>query len=173
MLLVLTLLATRYSQLTTGVVMIDGVKVRKLKAIGDYRGHLMELFRSDWPEFIKFGQLYITTCKPNIAKAWHYHKIQTDTFLCFMRKVKVVLYDARKDSKTYGEIMEFIVGKDNPQLIQIPPYVYHGFMGIAETESVVFNVPTELYNYTKSDEYRVPFDSPDIPYHWGEGVKGG
>lgn len=153
--------------------MIEGVKVRKLKAIGDYRGQLMELLRSDWPEFIKFGQLYITTCKPKVVKAWHYHKIQTDTFLCFMREVKVVLYDSRENSKTKGEIMEFLAGKNAPKLIQIPPYVYHGFMGIAEPESIIFNVPTELYNYKGPDEYRKPYDSPDVPYTWGEGLIGG
>jgi dTDP-4-dehydrorhamnose 3,5-epimerase len=147
--------------------MIDGVKTKKLKAIGDYRGQLMELFRSDWPEFQKFGQMYMTTCKINVVKAWHYHKIQTDSFLCFMRAVKVVLYDSRKNSKTHGEIMEFVAGKENPLLIQIPPMVYHGFMGIADPESIVFNVPTELYNYKTPDEYRLPFDSPEIPYIWG------
>ncbi|MFH1379823.1 MAG: dTDP-4-dehydrorhamnose 3,5-epimerase family protein [bacterium] len=153
--------------------MIEGVRLRKLKAIGDYRGQLMELFRSDWPEFIKFGQVYLTTCKPNVVKGWHYHKIQTDTFLCFMREVKIVLYDSREDSRTKGEIMEFIVGKTNPQLIQIPPYVYHGFMGIGKQESIIINVPTELYAYKDPDEYRIPFDSKDIPYTWGEGVIGG
>ncbi|MBD3272017.1 MAG: dTDP-4-dehydrorhamnose 3,5-epimerase, partial [Elusimicrobia bacterium] len=116
--------------------MIEGVKIRKLKAIGDYRGHLMELFRSDWPEFIRFGQLYITTCKPKVVKAWHYHKNQTDTFLCFMRQVKVVLYDSRKESPSHNEVMEFVTGKDNPLLIQIPPFVFHGFMGMVEPESI-------------------------------------
>jgi dTDP-4-dehydrorhamnose 3,5-epimerase len=156
-----------------GFNMIDGVKIRKLKAIGDYRGQLMELFRSDWPEFIRFGQVYMTTCKKNVVKAWHYHKKQTDTFLCFMREVKVVLYDSRPDSKTKGEIIEITAGKENPVLIQIPPLVYHGFMGIADPESIVFNVPTEIYDYQHPDEYRLPFDTPDIPYCWGEGLIGG
>jgi dTDP-4-dehydrorhamnose 3,5-epimerase len=84
-----------------------------------------------------------------------------------------VLYDSRKESKTFGEIGEFIVGKDNPLLIQIPPLVYHGFMGTADPESIVFNMPTALYDYKKPDEYRLPFDSPEIPYHWGEGLIGG
>jgi len=28
------------------------------------------------------------------------------------------------------------------------------------------NVPTELYKYDKPDEFRIPYDSKDIPYNW-------
>jgi len=153
--------------------MIEGVKIKKLKYICDDRGRLIELMRKDWPEFKGFGQVYMTTAKPNVAKAWHYHTKQTDTFLCFLRKVKVALYDARKESPTFKEIMEFICGKDEPLLIQIPPGVYHGFMGIGKEESIVFNFPTELYNYNEPDEFRVAFDDPETGYKWGDGVVGG
>ena len=37
--------------------LIEGVKVRELRVIGDERGFLMELLRSDWEEFDKFGQV--------------------------------------------------------------------------------------------------------------------
>jgi dTDP-4-dehydrorhamnose 3,5-epimerase len=150
--------------------MIDGVKIKKLKFICDDRGRLIELLRSDWPEFIKFGQIYMTTAKKDIVKAWHYHKKQTDNFLCYMRSVKVVLYDARPESPTFKNIEEILCGKDNPVLIQIPPRVYHGFMGIEPDESIVFNACTELYNYKEPDEYRVPFNDSQIAYDWGIGA---
>jgi dTDP-4-dehydrorhamnose 3,5-epimerase len=35
--------------------MIEGVRIRKLKPIPDERGYLMEMLRSDWEEFEKFG----------------------------------------------------------------------------------------------------------------------
>ncbi len=38
--------------------MIDGIKVKKLRVIPDERGYLMEMFRSDWEEYQKFGQVY-------------------------------------------------------------------------------------------------------------------
>jgi dTDP-4-dehydrorhamnose 3,5-epimerase len=47
---------------------IDGVAVKPLKRIVDDRGWLMEIFRSDWPEFQKFGQTYMTTCRPGVVK---------------------------------------------------------------------------------------------------------
>jgi len=153
--------------------MIDGVRVRVLKNIVDYRGRLMELFRSDWPEFERFGQLYLTAAKPGMVKGWHFHRLQTDNFLCVFTPVKVALYDSREASPTFCATMEIIAGGDAPQLIQIPPLVYHGFMGIAEPESIVLNVPTQLYQYKEPDEHRVPFDDPAIGYSWGEGARGG
>lgn len=146
--------------------MIEGVKVKQLKAFCDERGRVVELLRSDWSEFIKFGQTYITTAYPGAVKAWHYHKKQTDTFICIKGMMKVVLYDSRPDSKTKGEINEFFMGDHNLMLLQIPKDVYHGFKCISETEAVIINVPTETYNYKEPDEYRMPAHTKEIPYSW-------
>ena len=146
--------------------MIEGVSVRKLRLIPDERGFLMEMFRSDWDEFEKFGQTYLTAVYPGAVKAWHYHKIQTDHFICVAGMAKVVLYDGRKDSPTYGEINEFFMGTLNPSLLKIPPFVYHGFKGISQETALIVNVPTELYNYATPDEYRLPAHADDIPYDW-------
>lgn len=146
--------------------MIAGVKVKKLKVIPDERGRLMEMMRNDDEVFIKFGQTYMTTAYPGVVKGWHYHKIQTDNFVVVHGMMKVVLYDSRKDSPTYGEINEFFMGVHNPILLQIPPYVFHGFKTISETEAICINTPTEVYNYSSPDEYRVPPRNNDIPYDW-------
>ena len=146
--------------------MIQGVKIKQLKFNCDERGRLMELFRRDWPEFNKFGQVYLTTGYPGVVKAWHYHKIQTDTFICVSGMMKVVLYDSRPGSKTKGEVMEVFMGEHNPILIQIPPDVYHGFKCISEREAMIINIPTEIYNHKKPDEYRLPAHTKKIPYKW-------
>ncbi len=146
--------------------MIEGVKVRKLRVIPDERGYLMEMLRSDWQEYEKFGQVYVTAAYPGAVKAWHYHTLQTDHFVCVQGMAKVVLYDRREDSPTYGQIDEFFVGERNPCLIKIPPLVVHGFKGIGEQTALIVNVPTELYNYDQPDEYRLAFDSDEIPYDW-------
>lgn len=90
---------------------IEGVKLKNLKVIPDERGWLMEILRCDEEIFDKFGQVYITTAYPGVVKGWHYHKIQTDNFTCIRGMMKVVLYDSREDSPTYGNIMELFVGR--------------------------------------------------------------
>ena len=145
---------------------IEGVKVRQLRFIPDERGYLMEILRSDWEEFERFGQVYVTAGYPGAVKGWHYHKFQTDHFVCIHGMAKVVLYDRREGSPTYGEVNEFFIGERNPCLIKIPSGVVHGFKGVGEDVALIVNVPTELYDYSQPDEYRLPHDTDEIPYDW-------
>lgn len=146
--------------------MIEGVVVKELRMIPDERGYLMEMLRSDWPEFERFGQVYVTAVYPGVVKGWHYHKIQTDHFICLQGMAKVVLYDDREDSPTRGEINEVYMGWQRPRLLNIPPGVLHGFKGISQEMALIVNVPTELYNYEQPDEYRLPAHSDRVPYDW-------
>lgn len=146
--------------------MIHGVKIKELKFIYDERGRLLEILRADDDLFLVFGQVYITSAHPGVVKAWHWHKNQVDNFAVIKGKARIALYDPREDSPSFGEINEFIVGQDNPLLIQIPRQVYHGFKCEGQEEVIVLNCPTEVYNRQQPDEYRLdPFDN-NIPYDW-------
>lgn len=146
--------------------LIHGVRTKPLKVIPDERGRLMEILRADDDLFIQFGQAYVTAAYPGVVKAWHYHRHQIDHFMVLKGMMKVVLYDARPESPTHNTINEFFMGDHNPLLLQIPNLVYHGFKCIGETEALVLNLPTEVYNYDDPDEYRVDPHDNDIPYDW-------
>jgi len=145
---------------------IEGVKVKKLRVIPDERGRLMEMLRSDDDLYIKFGQVYMTTAYPGVVKGWHYHRKQTDNMVVVRGMMKIVLYDSRKDSPTYGEVNEFFMGIHNPMLLQIPKYVYHGFKCITDYEAICINVVTEPYNYDEPDEFRADPHGTEVPYNW-------
>lgn len=146
--------------------MIQDVSIKKLRVIPDERGYLMEILRNDDVFFEKFGQVYMTTAYPSVVKGWHFHKLQTDYMTCIFGMIKLVLYDARDDSASKGQVQEFFIGERNPMLISIPPGVLHGFKGIGDKTAIIINTITETYNYDKPDEYRIAWDSPDIPYNW-------
>ncbi|MBI2369603.1 MAG: dTDP-4-dehydrorhamnose 3,5-epimerase family protein [Deltaproteobacteria bacterium] len=146
--------------------MIDGVRVKPLKVIPDERGRLMELLRADDELFLKFGQVYMTTAYPGVVKGWHYHRVQVDHFVVVKGMAKLVLYDWRKESPTYGEVNEFFMGEHNPLLVQIPPMVLHGFKCISEGELILINCTTEPYRAADPDEFRVDPHDPEIPYDW-------
>jgi dTDP-4-dehydrorhamnose 3,5-epimerase len=146
--------------------MIYGVIIKKLKVIPDERGRLMEILRSDDNCFEKFGQVYMTTAYPGVVKGWHYHKKQFDNMAVVKGMMKIVLYDSRKESASFGEVNEIFAGIHNPVLVHIPPFVYHGFKCISDDEAIVVNAPTEMYNYNEPDEYRLPVHDNDIPYNW-------
>jgi dTDP-4-dehydrorhamnose 3,5-epimerase len=146
--------------------MIQGVQIKKLNVIPDERGRLMEILRSDDEIFQRFGQVYMTTAYPGVIKAWHYHKKQDDYFTCIAGVMRLVLYDARKGSSTCKEINDFTISLENPMLVRIPKFVYHGFKCIGKKEALVINVPTSPYNPKRPDEYRIDAFENDIPYDW-------
>jgi dTDP-4-dehydrorhamnose 3,5-epimerase len=146
--------------------MIKDVVTHKLRLIPDERGRLMEIIRKDEPHYKPIAQVYMTTNYPGVVKAWHYHKNQTDQVTCAKGMIKLVLYDARENSPTCGEVNEFFIGEHNPMLIQIPPMVYHGWKCVSESESVVVNCPDQLYDYKNPDEHRADYNDPAIPYNW-------
>ncbi len=146
--------------------MIEGVRTKVLKVIPDERGRLMEMLRNDDPLFVKFGQIYLTTAYPGVVKGWHYHKKQIDNFIVVRGMMKIVLYDQREGSVTYGEVNEFFLGDHQPLLLQIPAGVCHGFKCVGEHEAMVINCPTETYRYDDPDEYRIEPHDKNIPYDW-------
>lgn len=146
--------------------MIKGVKMKKLNIHADERGNLMEILRKDDVMFKNFGQVYLTTTYPQVIKAWHLHKKQSDSICCIRGMIKLVLYDGRLGSDTLGEVNEFFLGTHNPVLVQIPKEVYHGWKCISQEEAMIINIPDFLYHAQEPDEYRLPYNSELIPYDW-------
>lgn len=146
--------------------MIEGVEIKQLKVNVDERGSLTEILRADDSIFEKFAQVYVSLNYPGVIRAWHYHKKQNDFFAVVKGMVKVALYDAREDSPTKGEVNEFFLGERNSILLRIPIGVMHGYKTIGVEPSLLLNFPTEIYDRSQPDEYRVPWDSPEIPYDW-------
>ena len=146
--------------------MIDGVKVQDLRVIPDDRGCLMEMFRSDDPDFQKFGQVYMTTTLPGVVKAWHLHRVQTDNVCCVYGLIKLAIFDDRPDSPTRGSVDQLYLGRDNPLLVQIPPGLYHGWTCVSTEEAIIVNAVTEPFNYDDPDEYRLDAHDNHIPYTW-------
>lgn len=146
--------------------MIYAVETKQLRPHADDRGYLMEMLRADDPIFEGFGQSYVALNYPGVIRAWHYHKLQVDMWVCVKGMIKVGLYDAREDSPTKGEAQAIYLGEHNPMLLKIPIGVYHGYKTVGTEPSLLINFPTRAYNRDDPDEYRAPYDSPEIPFDW-------
>ncbi|MFH1487149.1 MAG: dTDP-4-dehydrorhamnose 3,5-epimerase family protein [Chloroflexota bacterium] len=146
--------------------MISGVQVKQLKPHADERGFLMELLREDDAIFSHFGQCYVSLNYPGVVRAWHYHKKQDDLITAVKGMVKLVLYDGRDDSLTKGTVEEYFLGEQNHLLVRIPVRVMHGYKTVGTEPATIVNFPTKAYDPTQPDEYRLPWDSREIPYDW-------
>jgi dTDP-4-dehydrorhamnose 3,5-epimerase len=146
--------------------MIQGVESKQLIRHADDRGFLMELLRSDDSIFTKFGQCYASMNYPGVVRAWHYHKKQDDYFVAVKGMIKVGLCDMREGSPTRGEVNEFYLGDNNNILLKIPMGVAHGYKTIGAESSLLINFPSEPYNPQEPDEYRLPWNTDQIPFNW-------
>ena len=144
---------------------IQGVQVKPLRVVPDERGWLMEILRGDDELFSRFGQVYVSATYPGVVKAWHYHRGQTDNFVCVAGMIKLVLVDTREDSPTRNLVNEFFLGAHSPLLVQVPKLVYHGWKCISHEPSLVINVPDEPYNHADPDEHRLA-PHGTLPYDW-------
>ena len=144
--------------------MIQGVDFHPLKQIPDERGRVMQMLRRDDPWFERFGEIYFSVVYPGVVKGWHLHKVMTLNYAVIVGRIKLVLYDERKDSPTRGKLQEIFAGEDNYCLITVPPNVWNGFKGLGVEPAIVANCATEPYDpseIVRSD----PF-SDRIPYDW-------
>jgi dTDP-4-dehydrorhamnose 3,5-epimerase len=146
--------------------MIEGVEIKQLAKHADERGYLMELLRSDDPIFSKFGQCYVSMNYPGVVRAWHWHQKQDDFFVVVKGMTKVGLYDMREGSPTRGEVDEFYLGDNNNIVLKIPPGVAHGYKTVGVEPSLLINFPSEVYDREEPDEYRLPWNTDQIPFNW-------
>ena len=146
--------------------MIQGVEIKQLARHADERGFLMELLRSDDSIFTKFGQCYVSMNYPGVIRAWHWHKKQDDFFVVMKGMTKVGLYDMREGSPTRGEVGEFYLGDNNNIMLKIPVGVVHGYKTVGTEPSLLINFPSEVYNPQEPDEYRLPWNTDQIPFDW-------
>ncbi len=126
--------------------MIEGVKITKLKQIEDKRGKIMHMLRNDSPIFDKFGEIYFSTVKHDFIKAWHLHKEATLNYVCVKGRVNLVLYDDRKDSKSFNCYESLVLSPEDYFLVTIPPFIWNGFKGLDKSESIIANCITLPHN---------------------------
>ena len=134
-------------------------ELRPLTARLDERGRLTEIYRATDDEH-GFGQAYLTTASAGVIKAWHRHRLQWDRWYCVAGAAKVGLFDAAT-----GESQTVILAADHPQILTIPPGIYHGFTPChCHREAAILNMPSRPYDPANPDEERVgPYA---LPFHW-------
>jgi len=147
--------------------LIDGVQLVPLRTHRDERGDLMHMLRSSDPHFRGFGEIYFSTVRPGAVKAWH---LLHDTFRHYAIPIgtaKVVLFDDRAGSPSFGKLQEVILGENNYSLLIIPPDVWSGFAAIGNSMALIADCTTAPHDPAKA--LRKDAQDPSIPYKWATG----
>lgn len=145
--------------------MIDGVIIKPLKKIPDERGTILKMQEISDDEFKGFGEIYFSSIYPGVVKGWHLHENAILNYAVIKGMIKLVLYDPRTGSATYGELQEIFTGEQNYCLVQIPSGVWNGFKCLGTDTAIVadlINVPHEVDRMRRMD----PHSNDVVKYDW-------
>jgi dTDP-4-dehydrorhamnose 3,5-epimerase len=145
--------------------LIDGVAVREVRNIVTANGVTTELYRPDWGIVEgEVRQAIHVALRGNAISAWHQHRDRWDYIFVVGGHLRVVLHDPREDSPTHGQTDVFHLSPRRPQLLAVPPWIWHGVQNLLTGVSCFVNLFNKPYDYEDPDEYRLPVDTPEIPY---------
>lgn len=157
---------------------IAGVKVLRLNRMVDDRGFFMEVFRksasgahgtalADFWSGVDPAQLnYSIVNADNHIKGLHYHLQQEDIWFCpAPSKIKIVLFDVRKASPTFGKTQVLVAGDGNDLVVRIPEGVAHGYRPLTNP-CALFYVVTKTFDLEDPDEFRIAWDHPAVKDLW-------
>jgi len=157
---------------------IHGVQVFRLTRHVDDRGIFLELYRrcathpgsqelADFSAGIVPAQLnYSLVTASDHVKGLHVHLRQDDLWFCPPPfKMKVVLFDLRKDSPTAGATQAVVLGDGRDAWVRIPAGVAHGYRPLT-VPCGLFYLVTRCFDAADPDEYRIPWDHPAVRDLW-------
>ncbi len=159
---------------------IDGVRIKTLRKFVDQRGFFIEqLKRGDLDdagqpmmEEQPFAQMSRSLAyarggnPPELIKAFHWHRYQWDFWDIISGNARVVLVDARPDSRTAGRIQVVFLGEHSPKVVGIPPGVLHGYQCLDRQDVILNYYVTMPYNPEDPDEGRIAWNDERIGFDW-------
>lgn len=150
---------------------IDGVDVRRTPTQADERGTLVEILDERWAfTDDPITYVYHVTIRPGQLRGWVVHRRQNDRLFAYAGVLKIVLYDARTDSPTFGRLNVLHLGGHDRALLSIPAGVYHAVQNVGEGEAAFVNLPSQPYQHDDPDKHRLPLDNDVIPYRLTPGI---
>lgn len=150
---------------------IEGVEFRATRPVAHADGHMTEVARASWDIIASpVVQVHMTTTLPGRVRGWELHRETSDRLFVVSGLVRIVVFDGRQQSPTFGKINEFLLSEKNPGLLLVAPFLYHGWKNIGTSEAVIINMPDRMYNYEAPDSLILPWESEAarelIPHRW-------
>lgn len=146
---------------------IHGVVAREVLHVPRDHGVITEMFRPEWdPTGLPIVHIYQSRLFPGAIGAWSCHTKSIDRLFVNQGHLKVVLFDGREESSTFGHVSELFVGDARPTFLVIPTGIWHGLQNLGSFDALVLNYPTRAYDYQDPDHWRLPYDTDQIPYRW-------
>ena len=119
------------------------------KVVTNENGNILHGLRFDDPEFIKFGEVYLSRINRNSIKGWKKHLSATLNLLVTDGAVRFVALSENK-SGNVKKCFEATICEANHGLLIIPPGVWLAFGSQGNKPASIINVSTEAHDPKES-----------------------
>ncbi len=141
-------------------VTIDGVHVTPLGFHCTHQGRRLAIPALPCPGEGVATMLHILS--PGQVQAWYQTPSGGEQITCVKGTLQLAIFDARRNSPTFGQINEFFIGEHNLQMLHLPEGLYLGWKNNAAPP--VWIVQFNRGNVDFSPV--LPHNSALIPYRW-------
>ena len=144
---------------------INGVIIVRLNQIVDSKGSVLHMIRLSSPEFKNFGECYFSEINYNSIKGWKLHSKQTQNISVPSGTIKMELYDYRKESPSFNNLIEINLGRPHNYFrITIPPGVIYGFKCLSRPNALLVNCTDIEHDPNESNTYSL--NDKKVPFFW-------
>lgn len=105
-----------------------------------------------------FGEAYFSWVNAGAVKAWKRHLRMTLNLVVPVGKVRFVFYLPGREQTFRVET----IGQDRYDRLTVPPGIWFGFQGVADTDSLVLNLANLTHDPGEVERCKVS----DVPYTW-------
>jgi dTDP-4-dehydrorhamnose 3,5-epimerase len=141
---------------------IDGVALTPLKIIEGAAGNVLHALKRQEESFAGFGEAYFSTVNKGQAKGWKKHREMVLNIVVPAGEILFVLYDARLQSPTMGQVQEVVLGPAQYCRMTVPPGIWMGFRGQAEGLNMLLNIASIPHDPAEADS--LPLENEVVPY---------
>ena len=134
---------------------IEGLEIKPLRVFKDKEGHAFETLRNDDSMFEgKFGQNFLSFTFPGVIKGLHKHERLIEYTTCIRGNILfVVIKEPSNPEDGEKPIIERIkMGEDNMVLVKTPPGVWHGYIALPGSDTIVLYTMDTAYDPSQVDQ---------------------
>jgi dTDP-4-dehydrorhamnose 3,5-epimerase len=135
-------------------------RVTEIESIADHRGSVIKVISEDSTNFAGFGELYFSTVKTGVIKAWRRHKQMTVNLMLVTGKVRLVVLESLENEPE----LDLVLDAQQRKLVTIEPGKWYGFQGLSETEAMLMNFANIKHDDLEVE--RLEHDAAGVSYTW-------
>lgn len=107
-------------------------QVLDLDEIKTKSSSIIKILDNKKPNFFGINEIYSTTIKKNVIRAWKKHTLMTCNIFNVKGSMKFIFFD--NDFKIFEEV---ILKETNKNILMIKPNIWFGFKGLEEENTII------------------------------------